>query len=95
MGVSVVEAGHGEGAVQVDDLGGPGDARKFGRLGVGAGEDDASAGDGKCLNTLGLRGEQVDAGEDVTVADEGVDVGCGRLGKDGGGEDGGGEGGQK
>ena len=84
VGVGVVEAGHGEGAVEVDlvRLGG-GAPQDFG---VGAGEDDAVAGDADGLDALRcgvvVDGVEADAGEDVAVVVDGVAA----LGV-GGGED--------
>ena len=81
--VGVVEAGHGEGAVQVD-LCALGAAPED--VVVGAGEDDAVAGDGEGLDALRwgvvVEGVEADAGEDVAVEVDGVAA----LGV-GGGED--------
>ncbi len=53
VGVGVVEAGHGEGAVEVDLLGVGSGAGEDG--GVGAGEDDAAGGDAEGLDALGVQ----------------------------------------
>ena len=81
VGVGVVEAGHGEGAVEVDDLGLG--AFEFQEVGVGAGGEDFSVGDGDGGDLGGGCGgvvwAEVGAGEDVAVEEDGV--GCLRLGE--------------
>ena len=74
VGVGVVEAGHGEGAVEVDDLGLR--AFEFEEGGVVAGGEDFSVGDGEGGDPGGgWRGvvvAEVGAGEDVAVEEDGV-----------------------
>ena len=74
VGVGVVEAGHGEGAVEVDLVCLGGGALED--VGVGAGEDDAVAGDAEGLDALRcgvvVDGVEADAGEDVAVVVDGV-----------------------
>ncbi len=74
VGVGVVEAGHGEGSVEVDDLGLR--AFEFEDFGVGAGGDDFSFGDGEgCDFGWGGGGvvcAEVGAGEYVAVDEDGV-----------------------
>ena len=74
VGVGVVEAGHGEGAVEVDDLGLG--AFEFQDGGVGACGEDFSVGDGDRgdfgWGCGGVVGAEVGAGEDVAVEVDGV-----------------------
>ena len=77
VGVGVVEAGHGEGAVEVDLV----RLRRgaFQDVGVGAGEDDAVGGDAEGLDALRcgvVVGVEADAGEDVAVVVDGVGGFC-------------------
>ena len=80
VGMGVVEAGHGEGAVEVDD---PGlGSLELEQVGVGACGGDFSVGDGECGDFCGggggVVGAEVGTGEDVAVEEEGV--GCLRVG---------------
>src|SRR3984885_15173557 len=78
VGVGDVEAGHGEGAVQVDDLclG----SLCFEHVGVGACGQDFAVGDGEggylCRGEGGVVGAEVSAGKDVAVDIDGVGRRC-------------------
>ena len=69
MGVGVVEAGHREGTVEVDDLGFR--ALELEDFGIGARREDFSVGDGEgsdlCRGGRGVVGTEVGAGEDIAV----------------------------
>ena len=88
VGVGVVESGHCEGVVEVDDAG----LRDFEleHFGVGAGGEDLSVGDGQSLDLSGggggVVGAKVGAGEDVAVEVDGVGRGLLR-GREGGEEE--------
>jgi len=93
VGVGVVEAGHREGSVQIDDCGFG--AFELQDLGVGACGYDFSVGDGEGGDLGGgcggVAGPEVGAGEDVAVEEDGVG-GLGLDGYRGGKQDGDGEG---
>ena len=89
MGVGVVETGHGECAVEVDDVGLR--TSKFKDVGVGACGKDFSLSDGEC-GDFGRGGggvvlAEVGAGEDVAVKEDGVGGGL-RVGHGCGEEEG-------
>lgn len=85
VGVGIVEAGHCEGVVQVDDAGLRG--LQFEDLGIGAGGEDLSFGDGQGLDFCGggggVVGAEVGAGEDVAMEVNGVRRSLLRLGEGG------------
>ncbi len=79
VGVGVVEAGHGEGALEVDDL--RLRALEFEDVGVGARGEDFSVGDGEGGDSGrgggGVVLAEVGSGEDVAVEEDGVGGGLG------------------
>jgi len=74
VGVGVVEAGHREGAVEVDDAGLWG--FQLEDLGVSSGGENFSVGDGEGLNFCGgggwVVGTEMGSGEDISVEIDGV-----------------------
>ncbi len=83
VGVGIVEAGHDEGAVQVDGLWAVTAVGKD--LGVGAGEGDEAIVDAEGGDALGLRRRKSVAGENAAVDEDGVE-GAALLGRSDGGE---------
>ena len=90
VGVGIVEAGHDEGTVKVDDLGVR--AAQFEDVGVGADGDEGGVGDGEGLDAGGREGRvvraEVRAGENGAVEVESVGGGVWRGVLGGGGRGG-------
>jgi len=83
VGVGVVEAGHDEGAVEVD----LGDGFTVGEdLRVGAGVLDAAVEDSESGDVLGVAGLEAFAGEDVAVVVDDVEGRAALCAGKGGGE---------